>query len=96
MPEVRVSGLMKFTMQSRKYRVLLINKNRHEYLFYETPDFNPSIYNNLWWTLKEALFKKYPLYLPELGTNFRKGTADVSRQSCCRGSVGIIGTREIF
>jgi len=42
---------MKFTMQIRKYRVLLINKSRHEYWSYETPDLNPSIYN-LWWTLK--------------------------------------------
>jgi hypothetical protein len=38
------------------------------------------------------VFEKNPLYLPELGANFRKETADISRQSRCRGSVSIIGT----
>ena len=87
---------MKFTMQFRKYRVLLTNKYRHEYWFYETPYMSLSIYN-LWWTLKEVqFFEKNPLYLPELGENFLKGTADISRQSRCRGSVSIIGTCEVY
>jgi hypothetical protein len=42
-----------------------------------------------------TVFEKYPLYLPELGANFRKGNADISRQSR-RGSVSIIGTSEVF
>ena len=46
---------MKFTMQTRKYRVFLINNIRHEYWCYESLDLNPSIYN-LWWTLKEVEF----------------------------------------
>ena len=70
---------MKFTMQFRKYCVLLINKNRHQYWFYETPYLNPSICN-LWWTLKELqFFEKNPLYLPERGANFRE--VSVVRQS---------------
>ena len=34
--------------------------------------------------------------MPELGENFRKGPADISRQSLCRASVSAIGTCEVY
>jgi hypothetical protein len=43
-----------------------------------------------------VVFEKNPLYLPELGAHFRKGTADISRQSRFRESASIIGTGEVY